>query len=213
MIYIYTYHYIIISPFKTVKGHKCRLDPRCSCWNHRNFYSQLLRVKSPRLYPHCIPIHHHYSLFKIQFLCSSFNRKIPECLMLKSTIPMCDASIQKKVLKSPGKRANIAMEHHHFSWVNPLFRLGHFLCRKVWMFTRPGKSPGFAFIFLSPAPWSLNRKAGWFGTRMDDFFHSVGNVIIPTDELTNSYFSEGLKQPATSKDFKEVFQALSRFQW
>ena len=24
------------------------------------------------------------------------------------------------------------MEHHHFSWVNPLFRLGHFLCRYVY---------------------------------------------------------------------------------
>jgi hypothetical protein len=24
------------------------------------------------------------------------------------------------------------MENHHFSWVNPLFRLGHFLCRYVY---------------------------------------------------------------------------------
>ena len=123
-IYIYTYHYIIISPFKTVKGHKCRLDPRCSCWNHRNFYSQLLRVKSPKLYPHCIPIHHHYSLFKIQFLCSSFNRRIP----------IFDAQINDPNVWcfNPNWCLNslvnvyIAMEHHHFSWVNPLFRLGHF---------------------------------------------------------------------------------------
>ena len=36
----------------------------------------------------------------------------------------------------------------------------------------------------------------WFGTCML-FFHSVGNVIIPTDEL--AYFFRGVGQPPTRK--------------
>jgi len=42
----------------------------------------------------------------------------------------------------------------------------------------------------------VNEISGWwFGTWLL-FFHSVGNVIIPTDEL--HHFSEGLKIPPTS---------------
>ena len=28
------------------------------------------------------------------------------------------------------------MENDHFQWVNPLFRLGHFLCRKLLVYQR-----------------------------------------------------------------------------
>ena len=39
-----------------------------------------------------------------------------------------------------------------------------------------------------------NIPGWWFGT-FGLFFHSVGNVIIPTDEL--HHFSEGLKPPTS----------------
>ena len=43
--------------------------------------------------------------------------------------------------------------------------------------------------------WWSTWSGWWFGTWMDYFFHHIGNVIIPTDELI---FFRGVGQPPTS---------------